>query len=97
MSTYGAIARLAGRPGHARITGYALHALPDGMDVPWHRVVNARGCISFPEGSSAYRRQARLLRQEGVRMSNGRINLLRHGWPQEQQITTITGRSGRKG
>ena len=43
VSTYGWVARLAGLPRHARLTGYALHALPDYTDVPWQRVVNARG------------------------------------------------------
>jgi methylated-DNA-protein-cysteine methyltransferase-like protein len=44
--TYGDVAALAGLPGHARLVGYALHALPDGTTVPWHRVINARGGIS---------------------------------------------------
>ena len=41
--TYGDVAALAGLPGHARLVGYALHALPPGTTVPWHRVINARG------------------------------------------------------
>jgi methylated-DNA-protein-cysteine methyltransferase-like protein len=97
VSTYGVIARLAGRPGHARLTGYALHALPDGMEIPWHRVVNARGCISFPEGSRAYHEQARRLRREGVPMNKGRIDLRRHGWPQEDHTIRNTARRGRTG
>jgi len=46
VATYGQIAELAGLPGHARQVGYALHALPDGSDVPWQRVVNVQGRVS---------------------------------------------------
>src|SRR5689334_367178 len=46
VATYGQIATLAGIDGHARQVGYALHALPSGADVPWHRVVNSFGEVS---------------------------------------------------
>ncbi|MBK5258365.1 MAG: MGMT family protein, partial [Thermoanaerobaculia bacterium] len=45
MATYGQVATLAGLDGHARQVGYALHNLPEGSTIPWHRVVNARGEI----------------------------------------------------
>ena len=81
VATYGQIATLAGLPGHARQVGYALHALQDGR-VPWHRVVNARGCISpradEPGGSLLQRMR---LEQEGVEFdARGRIPLDRFGW-----------------
>ena len=47
VATYGQVASLAGLAGQARQVGYALHALPDGTAVPWHRVVNASGGISL--------------------------------------------------
>ena len=47
VATYGQVAELAGLPGHARQVGYALHALPRGTTVPWHRVLNARGALSL--------------------------------------------------
>ena len=47
VATYGQIAALAGFPRQARLVGYALHSLPEKSDVPWHRVINARGEISF--------------------------------------------------
>ena len=73
VSTYGDVARAAGLPGRARQTGYALKHAPDGMHLPWHRVVGAGGKISFPRGSSAHREQTRRLRGEGVAVNNGRI------------------------
>jgi methylated-DNA-protein-cysteine methyltransferase-like protein len=80
VATYGQIATLAGLPGHARQVGYALHALKDGR-VPWHRVVNAQGCISAradePGGSLLQRMR---LEQEGVEFdARGRIDLRRFG------------------
>jgi methylated-DNA-protein-cysteine methyltransferase-like protein len=73
VSTYGDVARAAGLPGRARQAGYALKHTPDGMHLPWHRVVGAGGKIVFPPGSSAYREQARRLRSEGVDVVDGRV------------------------
>jgi len=73
VSTYGDVARAAGLPGRARQTGYALKHTPEGLHLPWHRVVGAGGKIVFPPGSSAFREQARRLRGEGVRVNNGRV------------------------
>jgi len=73
VSTYGAVARAAGLPGRARQAGYALRVAPDGMNLPWHRVLGAGGRIVFPKFSRAYREQARRLRAEGVLVKNGRV------------------------
>ena len=81
VATYGQVARLAGMPGHARQVGYALNSLPDGVQVPWHRVVNAQGKIS-PRGDLLGHEdlQAHLLEREGVRFAGGAISLERYGW-----------------
>ena len=73
VSTYGDVAREAGLPGRARQAGYALKHTPDGMHLPWHRVVGAGGKIAFPPGSSARREQTRRLESEGVKVVNGRV------------------------
>jgi methylated-DNA-protein-cysteine methyltransferase related protein len=79
VATYGQLARLAGLAGHARLVGYALHALPTGTSVPWQRVVNAQGGISTSAEHAA--RQRRLLEREGVRFdARGRIPLDRFQW-----------------
>lgn len=72
-STYGDVARAAGLPGRARQTGYALRNAPDGMHLPWHRVVGAGGKIAFPARSRSHREQTALLRSEGVEVTNGRV------------------------
>lgn len=82
VATYGQIAALAGIPRHARQVGYALFALPDAddSDVPWHRVVNARGEISV-RATGHEELQRRLLASEGVEFdARGRIDLRAFGW-----------------
>jgi methylated-DNA-protein-cysteine methyltransferase related protein len=73
VSTYGAVARAAGLPGRARLTGFALKIAPKTMRVPWHRVVGAGGKIVFPKSSLHHREQAKLLKGEGVAVKNGRV------------------------
>ena len=64
--SYGAVAKLAGLPGYARYVGGVLKDLPSDTDLPWHRVINAKGEISFPVGSAQYRKQRERLEDEGV-------------------------------
>jgi methylated-DNA-protein-cysteine methyltransferase related protein len=80
VATYGQIARLAGLPGRARQVGYALAALPAGRDVPWHRVVNARGGISARADPLFEGIQRDLLEHEGVVFGvDGRIMGIKGG------------------
>lgn len=83
VATYGTIARVAGIPGRARQVGYALASLPDSHEVPWHRIVNARGEVSHRSAALGYERlQRSLLEAEGVPFDDkGRIDLDRYGWP----------------
>jgi methylated-DNA-protein-cysteine methyltransferase-like protein len=73
VATYGDVARAAGLPGRARQAGYALKHTPEGLHLPWHRVVGAGGKIVFPPGSAAFREQARRLRGDGIEVKNGRV------------------------
>ena len=73
--TYGEVARLSGMPRAARRVSQALRRAPRGMNLPWHRVINAQGKISFPEDSSAWKKQKDILESEGVVFLNGRIDL----------------------
>ena len=78
--TYGEVARLSGMPRAARRVSHALRRAPGGMNLPWHRVINAQGKISFPEDSSAWKRQKDMLEAEGVIFLNGKIDLDHFGY-----------------
>lgn len=79
VATYGQVATLAGFPGQPRLGGYALRHADE--DVPWHRVVNARGELSpRAQSDSVHVQRARLI-AEGVRFDDrGRIDLGRYAW-----------------
>jgi len=81
VATYGQVASLAGLAGHARQVGYALHALPQGSIVPWHRVVNAAGRISTRATPGGELVQRILLEREGIALdARGTVPLDRHRW-----------------
>jgi len=66
VATYGQVATMAGMAGHARQVGYALHALPEGTEIPWHRVINAKGMISSRSEPASEEKQRLLLEAEGI-------------------------------
>lgn len=78
--TYGEVARLAGLPTAARRVSQALRRAPRGLGLPWHRVINSQGKISFPEDSSGWVRQKNKLEEEGVVFLKGKINLDQFGY-----------------
>ncbi|MBT2116042.1 MGMT family protein [Dyella sp. LX-66] len=79
VASYGAIAARAGLPGRARLVGRVLGEVPDGMELPWFRVLRSSGQIAFPPGSRGFREQSRRLRAEGVEVKNGKVPLSRFG------------------
>ena len=80
VSTYGAIADLCKLYGQARLVGYALHNLPNGTDVPWQRVINSQGKISFPKNSDLHDLQKKMLKREGVAFKGEKTSLAVYGW-----------------
>lgn len=66
VTTYGDVAAALGAPRAARQVGWALAALPEGRDIPWQRVINAQGRISFRGDTPRGVLQEALLRAEGV-------------------------------
>ena len=64
-----------------RWVGTALRKTPRGKSIPWQRVINSRGAISFPAGSPQADEQRRRLELEGVEFdSRGRVDLRRFSW-----------------
>ena len=80
VATYGQVAALAGNPQAARQVARILHSSSRRRQLPWHRVVNARGGIALP-ALAGRELQISLLRSEGVVVSDtGRIELEHYQW-----------------
>lgn len=79
VATYGQVAALAGNPRMARAVGNALHRNPDPVGIPCYRVVNAKGELSgeFAFGGSGA--QAKLLSDDGIEVTDGRVDLKKYG------------------
>jgi methylated-DNA-protein-cysteine methyltransferase-like protein len=80
VTTYGTVALLVGAPRAARQVGMVLRGLRPDEDVPWQRVVNARGGIStYRIGTGELQRA--LLEAEGVRFNaQGLCDLHAFAW-----------------
>jgi methylated-DNA-protein-cysteine methyltransferase-like protein len=89
VCTYGSVAEVAGLPRRARLVGTVLRQT-SARALPWYRVINAGGRISFPVGSEAYDRQRHKLEAEGVVFVGGRVDLRRYGWPaRDEQLDEL--------
>ncbi len=78
VMTYGQIAALCGHPGAARVVGQVAHFGPPNL--PWQRVVNAKGGLAagfVPDGRAG---QARMLEQEGLLVRNETVNIQEYLW-----------------
>lgn len=84
VACYGQIADLAGLPGRARMVGRALGKVPQGgwneHVVPWYRVVNSQGKISFAPASENFERQKQHLQEEDVVVIGNKIKLAEFKW-----------------
>jgi methylated-DNA-protein-cysteine methyltransferase-like protein len=80
VASYGAIAARAGLPGRARLVGRLLGEVPDGMVLPWFRVLRSNGHIAMAPGSrGVFRELCGLLGGVGLEVKNGRVPLSRFG------------------
>jgi methylated-DNA-protein-cysteine methyltransferase-like protein len=81
VATYGQIAAIVSDRRAARTVGWALHALQDDTEVPWHRVINAQGRISTPYREQDAAIQRLLLEREGVVFDDeGRVDMDVYQW-----------------
>ena len=84
VMSYGQVAAAAGMPRRARFVSKALKEAPDDLQLPWYRVIRSDGSIAFPAGTQAHRKQARLLKAEGVEVKQGKVRL-----KPEQQVDDL--------
>ena len=75
VMTYGQIGQLAGSPRGARQVVRILHSSSKKYNLPWHRVINAKGEIGLKqEGAASH--QIFLLESEGITLTDqGKIDL----------------------
>lgn len=79
--TYGQVALELGAPAAARAVGYALYFMPKPSDIPWWRVINARGAISYKGRGASADQQREMLEDEGLVFdADGRIDLKLYRW-----------------
>ncbi|KAI9902237.1 hypothetical protein N3K66_004054 [Trichothecium roseum] len=96
VTTYGHIAALIGLPQRPRQVGVCLKHLPTDEsarfhngNVPWQRVINAKGIISPRSAPSGAQNQAEVLRGEGVHVSRNAmgewsVDFKDYGWFPEE-------------
>jgi len=94
VATYGQVAAGLGHPRAARAVGTALHWLPRELleRVPWQRVINAAGGISYRGDIYRPDLQRRLLEDEGVVFdAGGHVDLRRFRWrgPRREQTVRL--------
>jgi methylated-DNA-protein-cysteine methyltransferase-like protein len=83
VATYGQVAELASLVGKDRLVGYALYRVDmKTSDIPWQRVVNAKGEISLsPLRFGTDYLQRSLLENEGISFNDvGKIDLRKYLW-----------------
>ena len=81
VASYGQIAWLIGYPRRPRQVGMVLKALPEATDLPWHRIVSARGLVPSRGRWWGAQVQIQRLRAEGVAVDDeGNLDLARFGW-----------------
>lgn len=79
VATYGQVAELAGDKKMARAVGNALHKNPQPGIIPCHRVVNAKGELAGAFAFGGVEAQSRLLLEEGVKVVEGKVDLMVYG------------------
>ncbi len=97
VATYGQVAALAGLAGKPRVVGYALFRVAEPEpEIPWQRVVNAKGEVSYAivRNGSDYVQRA-LLEDEGIEFKpNGKIDLAVYLWRPDPESLTEPGLGG---
>lgn len=81
VATYKQIAELAGKPQGSRGVAWVLHSCSTLYKLPWHRVLNSQGKISFDRTTHNFRQQKKRLENEGVILSaDGALSLKTFQW-----------------
>lgn len=97
VASYGQIAKISGNPGGSRGVAWILHACAKKYKLPWQRVINSQGKISFDKSTKEYKLQKQLLEKEGILFSEaGVVNFKKFQWakktaPKKKISASISG------
>lgn len=81
VATYKQVAELAGKEHASRGVAWILNTCSTKYKLPWHRVLNSQGKISFPSKTYNFREQKNRLRREGVDIdASGALDLAKFQW-----------------
>ncbi len=83
--TYGQLAARIGHPGAARAVGNILHRNPDGDKNPCYKVVKGDGRLSPRYAFGGLSAQRERLEREGITVTDGRVDLTRYGWQEDDR------------
>lgn len=89
VATYKQIAELSGKPQASRGVSWILHSCSTTYKLPWHRVLNSQGKISFDKTTHNYRKQKNLLKSEGVAFDGEQLNMTKYQWKKKPKILSL--------
>lgn len=75
VMSYGQVARHAGSPRGARQVVRILHTMSEKYDLPWHRVVNAKGEIAIRDEEASFEQKHRLEGEGVVFMGEYKVDM----------------------
>ncbi|WP_288885895.1 methylated-DNA--[protein]-cysteine S-methyltransferase [uncultured Eubacterium sp.] len=84
VATYAQVAEMAGDRKMARAVGNALHKNPNPDNIPCYRVVNSKGMLAEAFVFGGINMQEKLLKEEGVDIINGRVDMDKFGLMSEE-------------
>jgi len=76
VMSYGQIAKHAGSPRGARQVIRILHTMSSKYELPWHRVVNAKGEIAIKDEEGSFEQKQRLADEDVVFVSEYKVDMV---------------------
>jgi methylated-DNA-protein-cysteine methyltransferase related protein len=89
VMTYGQIAKVAGSPRAARQVVRILHSMSEKYNLPWHRVINAKGEISIQDEELFFAQKTALQDEGVVVIGQNRVDLEQYRYVPEEDVDLI--------
>ena len=89
VMTYGQVAELAGNKRAARQIVRILHSMSNKYDIPWHRVINAKGEISIKDEEGKFTQKEKLTAEGITVMHNGKVSLVNYCYYPEEESDSL--------